>query len=107
MDIFAVPFYQLTMALFEKGHKKIGGRVKGTPNKVDIQKTRETLAGIIDDYVQNQLVKDLAEMEAKDRAMVLDRYNQYVMPKYQSVESQVAINGQKSLEDELGELANG
>lgn len=90
---------------FEKGHKKIGGRVKGTPNKVDIQKVRETLAGIMDDYVKNQLVKDLADMEPKDRAMVLDRYNQYVMPKFQSVEAQIAVDGKKSVEDELGELA--
>lgn len=93
------------MALFEKGRAKTGGRKKGTPNKVDIQKVRQTLAGIIDDYVQNQLVKDLAEMDAKDRAMVLDRYNQYVMPKYQSVESQITVDGTKSVEDELGELA--
>lgn len=92
---------------FEKGHKKIGGRAKGTGNKVDIQKVRQTLAGIIDDYVQNQLVKDLAEMDAKDRAQVLDRYNQYVMPKYQSVQSQITVGGEQSIEDELGELAEG
>ena len=63
------------------------GRPKGSPNKTT-QSVREWL---IDDN-REQIRKDLAALEPKERLQVLEKFMQYTVPKMQSVEARVDID---------------
>jgi hypothetical protein len=49
--------------------KKFGGRSKNTPNRTS-EAVRQSLLKLLDDNL-DQLKKDLKEMKAKDRAIIL------------------------------------
>lgn len=66
------------------------GRPKGSPNKTT-QSVREWLTRLIDDN-REQIRKDLAALEPKERLQVLEKFMQYTVPKMQSVETRVDID---------------
>lgn len=61
------------------GKGRLGGRRKGTPNKVT-GNLKAFLADLIDDQ-REQIVTDLAGLEPKDRLLMIERFMQYVIPK--------------------------
>ena len=66
------------------------GRPKGSPNKAT-KSVREWLSKLIDDN-REQIKKDLASLEPKERLQVLEKFMQYTVPKMQSVEARVDID---------------
>ena len=74
------------------GLGKTGGREKGTPNKVTSD-LRLWVNKIIADN-QSQFVKDLKELEAKDRINVIEKLMQYVVPKQQSISVEAQIEAE-------------
>ena len=65
-----------------KGTPKTGGRTKGTPNKTS-KSVREWISSIIDKN-RRQIVKDLKEVDAKERLRIFEKLLQYVIPKQQT-----------------------
>lgn len=82
-----------TAASFEKGHKKVGGRKAGTPNKYG--NIRDRLKELLMPYLETDpdkmvddvptLAKDLVKIsDPKDRADVVSKFLPYTTPKYAS-----------------------
>ena len=69
----------------------MGGRKKGTPNKVT-SSLREWVNALIDSN-REQIESDLKELEPKDRLMVLERLLSYVLPKMQNVDTSLNFDG--------------
>ena len=69
----------------------MGGRKKGTPNKVT-SSLREWVNALIDNN-REQIESDLKELEPKDRLMVLERLLSYVLPKMQNVDTSINFDG--------------
>lgn len=85
--------------------KKTGGRQAGTPNKKTAA-IREVVTNLVEEYAsKGQMMEDLAELEAKDRLMVVVKLSEYVIPKLQSTTMDVAVESKKTIEDRLIELA--
>ena len=61
------------------GKGRMGGRQKGTPNKVTGD-LRAFVAKLIDDQWE-QMISDLQALEPKDRLLMIERFMQYVIPK--------------------------
>ena len=66
---------------FTKGHKKVGGRAKGTPNKVT-----GDMRSIIEKQLRPHIEKIGETIEAIEdpaqKAAAIAQWNQYLMPKY-------------------------
>ena len=88
---------------FEKGHKKIGGRKKGTPNKVTSE-TRDCIAGAINREV-NKIPKMLRKLEEDPAAWILafSRLLPYLLPKMHTITLD-DISGKAALSERLSEL---
>lgn len=85
--------------------KKTGGRKAGTPNKKTAA-IREVVTNLLEEYSgKGLMMKDLAELDAKDRLMVVVKLAEYVIPKLQSTTLDVAVEIKKTIEDKLIELA--
>lgn len=85
--------------------KKTGGRVKGTPNKTT-KTIREKLSEVTNDYYNSdKFFQDLAQLEPKDRVMLMERLTNYVAPKMQSTTIDATVETRKTIEDKLNELA--
>lgn len=81
------------------GKGRLGGRQKGTPNKVT-KGVREWLAKLINKN-RKQIEVDLQQLDPKDRIMLLEKLMQYVIPKQQNIKAEV-----ENLTDaELSEIA--
>lgn len=65
------------------GRGRLGGRAKGTPNKVTAS-VREWLSLLIDKN-RRQFERDLKALEPKERITVLEKLMQYVVPKQAAV----------------------
>lgn len=61
------------------GRGRIGGRKKGTPNKVT-GTVKEWLADLIDRN-RWQMEEDLRQLEPRERLAVLEKFMQYIVPK--------------------------
>ena len=61
------------------GRGRIGGRKKGTPNKVT-GTVKEWLAALIDRN-RVQMEEDLQRLEPRERLAVLEKFMQYIVPK--------------------------
>ena len=72
------------------GRGRLGGRSKGTPNKITTS-VREWIASVIDKN-RSQMEADLQALEPKDRLQVMERLMQYVIPKQKEVESKVTVS---------------
>lgn len=75
---------------FQQGHKKVGGRRAGTPNKatsslrnwVRLFVTRNT----------KQMQSDLDALDPKDRLVMLEKFMRYTIPQQQAVSASVDLN---------------
>lgn len=65
------------------GKGRIGGRAKGTPNKVTSE-LRRWIAKLVKSN-RRQMEQDLAALEPKDRVAMLEKLMQYVIPKRQNI----------------------
>lgn len=72
------------------GRGRIGGRSKGTPNKVT-STIKDWISQIIDDN-RSQIEKDIKKLSPKDRLQVFEKLMQYVIPKQQSVKADVDLS---------------
>lgn len=63
------------------GKGRLGGRAKGTPNKVTAT-AKEWLAALIDKN-KRQIERDIKQLEPKERLHILEKLMQYVIPKQQ------------------------
>lgn len=73
-----------------KGSPKVGGRVKGTPNKVTAP-IREKFQQLLDEYGIDQMVKDLRALSPKDRMTIISGLAEYIVPKLARTEIQAAV----------------
>lgn len=71
------------------GKGRLGGRQKGTPNKVAAS-VREWLSTLIDRN-RRQIERDLNTLEPRERLQMLEKLMQYVIPKQQAVSSSIEI----------------
>jgi uncharacterized protein (UPF0305 family) len=69
------------------GKGRIGGRQKGTPNKVTAS-VKDWLSHVIDKN-RRQMERDIKALEPKDRLQMLEKLMQYVVPKQQAVNANV------------------
>lgn len=87
------------------GGQKTGGRQKGTPNKTTAE-ARPELARVVGDYLQSEQFKtDLAELDAKDRLLVIEKYASYVLPKLQATSFELTKETSATIEDKLRNLS--
>ena len=85
--------------------RKTGGRVAGTPNKVS-STVRGAIANMLDEYCNSDIfVKDIADLDPKDRVAAMEKFTAYVAPKLQTTTLDVATETKKTIEDKLVELA--
>lgn len=89
------------------GKGRLGGRQKGTPNKVTAS-VKDWLSGLIDKN-RKQIEKDIKQLEPKERLSVLEKLMQYVIPKQQAVSADVNIDrlSDEQLESLIEELTRG
>ena len=73
-----------------KGSPKVGGRVKGTPNKVTAP-IREKFQQLLDEYGIDEMVKDLRALSPKDRMTIIAALAEYIVPKLARTEIQAAV----------------
>jgi hypothetical protein len=77
---------------FSKGHVKLGGRKKGTPNKVSSD-LRNRIKLFLDNNFE-QLEKDISELQPADRVRFLIKLMEFVVPKQQNMQ----LSGQDKTE---------
>ena len=92
--------------LFQKGHKKVGGRKAGTLNKATVFGLN-TIKELLETYSESGLMsKDWLQLDAKDRLSIAEKLMTYIMPKKQSVSGDMTISSTKTpLDEKLKELA--
>ena len=73
------------------GRGRIGGRAKGTPNKVTTS-VKAWIKELIDGH-RSTLEADLMEMSPKERWDVIEKLLNYIVPKQQSVQADVVVDG--------------
>ncbi|MBQ3945357.1 MAG: hypothetical protein II670_07100 [Alphaproteobacteria bacterium] len=66
------------------GRGRIGGRAKGTPNKIS-KDLRLWIYNLVNGN-RTQIKKDLKSLSPKDRLAILEKLMQYVVPKQQAVQ---------------------
>lgn len=97
-------YHFIFISIYMAKGKKTGGRVAGTPNKTSVI-VREAIAKILDSYFNSDTFEaDLAELEAKDRVMAMEKFASYVAPKLQATSLEMTIN-KRTIEDKLIELS--
>ena len=92
------------------GKGRMGGRTKGTPNKVSSE-VKNALAPIVMAYVNGEglgetkakLAEDLQAMQPAERAKVMKDLIPYVIPKLSAVEIKDAVPV-KTFREELDEM---
>lgn len=77
------------------GKGRIGGRAKGTPNKIT-STFREYLTALLNEN-RKQIEADLKALDPKERLLLLEKLMQYVIPKQQAVNTTIEFD---SLSDE-------
>ena len=84
------------------GRGRLGGRAKGTPNKVTTD-LKTWIASILDDG-RGRFVEDLGALQPIERVKIYVTLLNYVIPKQQAVEANVTdqkIEAAKSLFEDL------
>ena len=87
------------------GRGRLGGRQKGTPNK-----STSTLREIISKHWQRyqesgQFEEDLEALDPQTRAVVMERYAQYIAPKMKSIDMDATVTTRLTIEDKLRQLS--
>ena len=72
------------------GKGRIGGRAKGTPNKVS-STVKDWISQLIDDN-RVQIEKDIKKLSPKDILQMFEQLMQYVVPKQQSVRADIDLS---------------
>lgn len=72
------------------GKGRIGGRAKGTPNKMS-STVKDWISQLIDDN-RVQIEKDIKKLSPKDRLQMFEKLMQYVVPKQQSVRADIDLS---------------
>lgn len=98
------------MAKFKEGHKKVGGRKKGTPNRTP-KIVKDKFLEEMCDYVESGLFhQDLTNknMEPADRLNIIVKVANFILPKQSAVTADVKVvtEEQQSLIDTLKQLAD-
>ena len=87
------------------GHKKSGGRKKGTPNKTTAL-NQQTITSLISEYhASGQFASDFKELQPRERIDVMTKLLSYVLPKPQAVAVDINANKNTTIEDTLANLA--
>ena len=87
------------------GRGRLGGRQKGTPNK-STSSLREIISEQWRNYQESgQFKKDLDALDPQTRAVVMERYAQYIAPKMKSVDMDVTAKVKHTIEDKLLQLS--
>lgn len=61
---------------------------------------------MLDEYFNSDIfVKDIADLDPKDRVVAMEKFTAYVAPKLQTTTLDVATETKKTIEDKLVELA--
>ena len=89
------------------GRGRLGGRAKGTPNKVT-GSVKDWISQVIDRN-RRQMERDIEALEPKDRLMMLEKLMQYVIPKQQAVKAEIDFNqlSDEQLDALVDELTKG
>lgn len=67
---------------------------------------RGAIAKMLDKYFNSDIfVKDIADLDPKDRVAAMEKFTAYVAPKLQTTTLDVATETKKTIEDKLVELA--
>lgn len=72
---------------FDKGHKKVGGKEKGTPNKAT-KDQRELITKIIDNNIENiqDWIDEVASTDKKRAFDMVKDLMEFSIPKLKSIE---------------------
>lgn len=86
--------------------RKTGGRQKGSLNKSTML-GKAAIVELLADYNNSGLMaSDFAQLEPKDRLLIVEKLMQYTMPKMQSTAIDIVdTEKKKTIEDTLSELA--
>ena len=87
----------------KKGSEKTGGRKKGTPNKINKQ-TKEVISDLVEGLTE-QVIRDIADLEPRDRIAVWIKLTEYILPKPQRVDVTLTGNQNVSIAETLKHLA--
>lgn len=85
-----------------KGHKKTGGRQRGTPNRFTTD-VRTWITNLVNNN-RAQIEKDMQMLEPYERLRIVEKLLSYICPKLQSMETKININ--KLSEEQLNLLVN-
>lgn len=81
------------------------GRRKGSVNKAT-GLARKAISAAVDEYFNSEtFLKDMAELDPRDRVAAMERLAVYVMPKLQSTSLDVVAESKVTIEDKLIELS--
>lgn len=75
---------------FQQGHKKVGGRRAGTPNRAT-----SSLRNWVRLFVARntkQMQSDLDALDPRDRLILLEKFMRYTIPQQQAVSAAVDLN---------------
>lgn len=83
------------------GKGRLGGRVKGTPNRVTAN-VKDWISQVIDKN-RRQMERDLKVLPPKDRLLMLEKLMQYVVPKQKTEMEirQVTVEDEKKANNEF------
>ena len=87
------------------GRGRLGGRQKGTPNK-STSALREIISKHWQRYQESgQFEEDLEALDPQTRAVVMERYAQYIAPKMKSIDMDATVTTRLTIEDKLRQLS--
>lgn len=85
---------------FQQGHKKVGGRRAGTPNKATTSLRNWVRLFVTRNAKQAQ--RDLDALDPKDRLILLEKFMRYTIPQQQAVAAAVDLN--RLSDDQLNQV---
>lgn len=85
---------------FQQGHKKVGGRRAGTPNKATSSLRNWVRLFVTRNAKQAQ--RDLDALDPKDRLILLEKFMRYTIPQQQAVSAAVDLN--RLSDDQLNQV---
>lgn len=90
---------------FEKGHNKVGGRLKGTPNRVSTSFRDKVLMLLENQYPQ--IEKDMKALSPEQRIEVWIKLMEFAIPKLQRSEATIENINTEEAAEKRGSLFDG